>query len=142
MNHLPLPKRARGFGMFDAVVSLALLGFGMLALTRFEGRLGSVAAESAQRSTAGVLADELLNAMLTDNGNPNCYTLPVVTPCANANARAATNAWKVRVMARLPNAVAPTVTLNDPAAGRVRVRLSWSKDGSEFRVHEVQSDFR
>jgi Tfp pilus assembly protein PilV len=143
MKHTPLAlRRPRGFGLFDGVVSLALLAFGMLALTRFETRLGAIANESAQRMHAAVLADELLNAMLTDNVNANCYTLPAASGCGNPTARALTDAWKLRVMARLPHATAPTSTV-DAAAGRMTVTLSWYyKDSAETRTHQVQSDVR
>jgi type IV pilus assembly protein PilV len=134
-------RRQRGFGLFDGVVSLALLGFGMLALTRFEGRLGGIANESAQRMQAAVLADELLNAMLTDNANANCYTLPPVTPCGSPTARDATDAWKLRVMAKLPNASAPKSEI-DVATGRITVTLSYAKDITDPRTHQVQSDIR
>lgn len=135
-------RRQRGFGLFDGVVSLVLLAFGMLALTRFETRLGGMSNESAQRSQAAALADELLNAMLTDNANANCYTLPAAGPCGSPSARALTDAWKARVMGKLPNATAPTSTIN-AANGRMTVVLSWYyKDAAETRVHQVQSDVR
>lgn len=138
----PRPPRQRGFGLFDGVVSLSLLAFGMLALTRFEGRLSSIANESSQRTQAAVLADELLNAMLTDNGNANCYTLPAVTPCGNPTARDSTDAWKARVMARLPHASAPKSEIN-AATGRITVTLSWyQKESTELRTHKVESDIR
>ncbi len=145
MMRPPIPRRQHGFGLFDGVVSLALLAFGMLALTRFETQLGSVANESAQRIQAAALADELLSAMLTDNANVACYTLPAVsTPvCADPIARAETDAWKARVMARLPHATAPTARIDVPAAGRFTVTLSWYyKDSTDPRTHQVQSDYR
>ena len=144
MRRQPLPLRRRGFGLFDGVVSLALLAFGMLALTRFETQLGSVANESAQRTQAAVLADELLARMLTDNTNFNCYTLPPVTPCADPIARAQTDEWKARVMARLPNATAPTAMVN-AATGSFTVTLSWQHKvvaGDPPRTHQVISDIR
>ena len=145
MTRRPPPRAQRGFGLFDGVVSLALLAFGMLALTRFETQLGGIANESAQRIQAAALADELLSAMLTDNANVGCYTLPAVSApaCANPNARAETDAWKARVMARLPHASEPTAQVNVPARGRFTVTLSWYyKDSTEPRTHQVQSDFR
>ncbi len=144
MTRGKLTPLKRGFGLFDGVVSLALLAFGMLALTRFETQLGSVANESAQRTQAVVLADELLAAMLTDKTNANCYTLPPVTPCADPIARAQTDAWKARVMARLPNATAPTAMV-DAATGRFTVSLSWRHQvvtGDPPRTHQVISDTR
>lgn len=143
MRRHPVSRRQFGFGLFDGVVSLALLAFGMLALTRFETQLGAVSNESGQRMQATVLADELLAAMLSDNANVNCYTLPAVTPCADPIARGRTDAWKARVMARLPHASAPTARVDFPVAGRFTVDLSWyHKDSADLRTHQVQSDYR
>jgi type IV pilus assembly protein PilV len=146
MMRAPLLRGQRGFGLFDGVVSLALLAFGMLALTRFETQLGSVANESAQRTQAAALADELLSAMLTDNANVACYTLPAVASpvCGDPIARAATDAWKARVMARLPHATAPTAVV-DTVTGRFTVSLSWRHKvvaGDPPRTHQVISDIR
>lgn len=135
-------RRVRGFGLFDGMVSLALLAFGMLALTNFEVRLGGIANESAFRTQATVLADELLTSMLIDNANAVCYTLPAEAGCGNPTARASTDLWAARVMARLPNAAAPT-SVRDTVTGRFTVTLSWyHKDSAEARRHQVQSDFR
>lgn len=132
----------RGFGLFDAVVALTLLAFGLLAMVRFQGKLAGQANESQQRMAASVLADELLNSMLVDNTNFNCYTLPAVSPCANATARDATDAWKVRALATLPGAATATSTV-DAATGRMKVTLTWYyKDSTDPRKHEVSSDIR
>jgi Tfp pilus assembly protein PilV len=133
---------SRGFGLFDAVVALSLLAFGLLALVRFQTKLSAQANESSQRANAAVLAEELLSSMLVDIGNANCYTLPAVTPCANPEARAATDAWQVRALARLPHASGVTSVV-DAATSRITVTLNWyHQDASEARKHEVSSDIR
>lgn len=136
------PRPQRGFALFDGVVALALLGFGMLALVRMEGRLAGSANEATQRHAASLLTDELLNAMLVDNANANCYTLPAAGACGNATARAATDAWGVRALATLPHATSATSTIDAPTS-RITVRLTWYyKDIAETRTHEVSSDIR
>ncbi|WP_284619666.1 type IV pilus modification PilV family protein [Aquabacterium humicola] len=143
MKRVRPPLRSqRGFGLFDSVVALSLLGFGLLALVRMEGNLAGQSTEAAQRLTASQLADELLNSMLVDNANPNCYTLPAAGACGNATARAMTDAWKVRALARLPHATSVTSTYN-AATGRLTVQLAWYyKQAGEARTHEVISDVR
>lgn len=140
----------RGFGLFDGIAALAILAFGLLALTRFQSKLVAQASEAQQRTTAAQLADELINSALIDSAsNRVCYTLPAAGGCpvAGAGATALTNSWKNRVLANLPNAVSPVATLS--GNGRFTVTLQWtwtSKDGSgaagELRTHTVISDWR
>lgn len=142
MNRRPPLRLQRGFGLFDSVVALSLLGFGLLALVRMEANLAGQSTEAAQRLAASQLADELLNSMLVDNANPNCYTLPAAGACGNAAARTMTDAWQVRALARLPHATAATSTY-DAATGRLTVRLTWYyKHSTETHTHEVISDAR
>ncbi|NRF66143.1 pilus assembly protein PilV [Aquincola sp. S2] len=135
-------RSQRGFGLFDGLVALSLLGFGMLALVRMETRMAGNANEATQRQTASLLTDELLIAMLVDNGNANCYTLPAAGGCGNATARASTDAWAARALATLPHATSATSTIN-AATSRITVRLTWYyKESAETRMHEVSSDIR
>lgn len=144
------PRHAqRGVGLFDALVALAILAFGLLALTGFQSRLVSQGTEAQQRMVASQLADELLNTALVDAAsNTTCYMLPVSGSCtaAGATALSYTSGWKTRVMSALPNAATPTVGTD--ASGRLTVTLQWtwtSKDGSTSpgtRTHTVISDPR
>ena len=65
-----------GVGLFDAMVSLAILSFGMLAMTRFQGRMVAQTTESQSRQTATQLAAEHLSSVLVDVANAPCYTKP------------------------------------------------------------------
>ncbi|HSW07800.1 pilus assembly protein PilV [Aquabacterium sp.] len=148
MNTLHL--RQRGVGLFDGIAALAVLGFGLLSLTGFQGRLVAQSTEAQHRLVASQLADELLNTALIDSaGNTVCYVLPAPGGCsaASAAALAYTADWRARVLASgLPNVVDPTVAT--AASGRLTVTLSWrwtSKDGTtpaETRTHTVISDPR
>lgn len=135
-------RSQRGFGLFDAVIALAVLAFGMLGLTRFQTHLASQGIESQQRSTAGLLADELLDTMLVDAGNAPCYTWPQTGACGSAAALALTTDWHTRAMATLPGATSAVVAL-DAVNNRLTVSLTWTgKDSTETRLHEVTSDVR
>lgn len=147
MKPLHRPRSQRGVSLFDGIAALAILAFGLLALTRFQSKLVSQASEAQLRMTASQLADELLNTMLIDNANAACYTLPAAGGCGSADATSRANEWKARVMAALPGATAPTSTLN-AGNGRLTVTLTWqwnTKEGSstaETRTHTVISDTR
>lgn len=131
-------RRARGFSLVDALIALALLSFGLAALTRFQGRLVQGMTDAQSRSTANRLADELVAMALVDPGNLNCYTLPAAGACGNAAARAATTAWSTRTTAALPGAATPTATV---AGTRFTVVVGWtSKADSEARQLTATTD--
>lgn len=145
-----LRRAQQGVGLFDGLVALAILGFGLFSLTGFQTRLVAQGTEAQHRLIASQLADELLNTALVDSAtNTTCYLLPASGACtaAGATALAYTTAWKTRVMQTLPNATSPTVT-QDGATGQLVVRLNWqwtTKDGStpsDPRSHTVISDPR
>lgn len=142
MTHPSTPAvarhRARGFSLIDALIALALLSFGLVALTRFQGRLVQGATDAQSRSTANRLADELIAMALVDPGNLNCYTLPAAGVCPNAAARAATTAWSARTTAALPGATSPTATV---AGTRFTVIVGWtSKTDNEGRQLTATTD--
>lgn len=131
-------RRGRGFSLIDALIALALLSFGLAALTRFQGRLVQGMTDAQSRSTANRMADELIAMALVDPANLNCYTLPAVGACGNASARAATTAWSARATAALPGAATPTATV---AGTRFTVVMGWtSKADSEGRQLTATTD--
>ena len=135
-------RRARGFSLVECMVSMSMLGFGLLELVSFEGRLIGQGTEAQHRMTATLLADELLNTMLVDVDHAACYTLPQTGACNSADARARAADWQARAVAALPGA--PTATSRiDAATARMTVTLAWQfKPTSERRLHEVSSDIR
>lgn len=143
-------RAQRGVGLFDGLVALAILGFGLFTLTGFQGRLVAQGTEAQHRMVASQLADELLNTALIDSTtNTTCYLLPASGGCGSGGATALTytNGWKARVLQALPNASNPTVERNG-ATGQLTVTLRWqwtAKDGSspsDPRSHTVISDPR
>ena len=135
-------RRARGFSLVECMVSMSMLGFGLLELVSFEGRLIGQGTEAQHRMTATLFADELLNTMLVDVDHAACYTLPQTGDCNSADARARAADWQARAVAALPGA--PTATSRiDAATARMTVTLAWQfKPTSERRLHEVSSDIR
>lgn len=119
----------RGVGLLDAMIAMAILAFGLLALTRFQGRMMMQTTDVQTRSVALQRADELMSMALVDPANAACYTLPAAGTCANSVARAGTDNWKTAVVAALPGTVTATSTL---AGTRLTVAIGWTaKDGSD-----------
>jgi Tfp pilus assembly protein PilV len=133
------PGPARGVGLVDALIALAILAFGLLALTRFQGRLVTQTTEVQARSTALLWADELLATALVDAENRACYTVPAAGVCANANAAARAAAWAASATAALPGSTTAAATLS--VDNRLTVRLTWTgKDSGEERMLEATTD--
>jgi len=134
--------RARGIGLIDALIALAILSFGLLALTRFQVRMLAQTTEAQSRSVATQLSDELLSTVLVDSRNAACYTLPAVGVCGSAVATAATTAWAARVSTALPGTVT-TGSVLDAGTGRLTVAIGWTgKETQDARRLEVVTDVR
>lgn len=135
-------RLSRGIGLLDALIALAILSFGLLAMTRFQGRLVSQATESQTRQLASQLAAEQLSTVLVDVRNAACYTLPQAGVCNNADAATRTEAWADRVAAVLPAPVTSAAVL-DAASGRMTLTITWlGKDSGEVRRLENITDVR
>lgn len=138
----PALQRSRGIGMLDALIALAILSFGLLALTRFQSRAIAQTTEAQSRQVAMQLSDELLSTVLVDVANATCYTLPQVGVCGSAVAKAGTTAWQARVTAALPGTVSSGAVL-DAATGRFTVSMGWTgKASADARTLQVTTDVR
>ncbi len=148
---MPRPRRARhagllmarrGSGLLDGLIALAILAFGMLAMTRFQGRMVAQTTDAQARQVATQFSSELLATVLVDATNAACYTLPQAGACTNNAAKARATDWATRVAAALPGTVASTATL-DAATGRMTVLVSWTgKDSGDARRLETVTDVR
>ena len=82
--HCRLRLARRGSGLIDGLVALAILAFGMLAMTRFQGRMVAQSTEAQSRQVATQFTSELLATVLVDTANAACYTLPQSGSCSNS----------------------------------------------------------
>jgi len=138
----PLRRRARGMGLIDALISLALLSFGMLAMTRFQGRMVMQTTEAQSRQVATQLAAEHLSTVLVDVGNAACYTLPQSGTCGNAGAKTRTTEWATRVASTLPGTVSTAAAL-DTTNGRMTLTINWTgKANGDTRTLQTVTDVR
>lgn len=132
----------RGSGLLDGLIALAILAFGMLAMTRFQGRMFAQTTEAQSRQVATQFSSELLATVLVDTANAACYTLPQTGTCANTAAKTRATDWATRVGAALPGTVTSTATL-DAGTGRLTLVVSWTgKDSGEARRLETVTDVR
>ena len=140
----PPPKLplSRGVGLLDALIAMAILAFGLLGMTRLQGRMVAQATETQSRTTAMQLSDELLSSALVDAGNAACYTVPAVGVCGNATAQARAAAWATRSTTALP--AYPTAgAVLDAANGRLTVTLTWTgKESQDPRTLVATTDVR
>ena len=135
-------RLSRGAGLFDALIALAILSFGLLAMTRFQNRMVAQSTESQSRQAATQFASELLSTVLVDVANAACYTLPQAGACGNAGAITRTTDWATRVAAGLPGTVATTSTLN-AGTGRLQVVITWTgKQTTDTHTLDISTDVR
>lgn len=133
-------RRSRGVGLLDAMIAMAILAFGLLAMTRFQSRTIAQTTEVQARSVAVRMADELLATAIVDTGNAACYTLPAAGVCGSVVARSRTTDWSTRVSAALPGTVTKTSTLDN---GRLTIVLTWTgKESQEQRSLTAVTDVR
>jgi Tfp pilus assembly protein PilW len=136
------PRRQRGISLIDALIAMAILSFGLVGMTRMQGRMVTASTDAQLRTTAVQMADELLSTVLVDVANANCYTLPQLGACASPAATARTTDWAARVLVGMPGAVTRGVTYV-PATGRMTVSIGWTgRDSSDPRLLNVVTDVR
>lgn len=134
-------RETRGFSLLDALIAMCIMAFGLLAMTRFQGRLVAQATESGGRLVALQSAEELLSTVLVDVGNAACYTLPQSGTCNSPAARALATGWATRTAAVLPGTVTALSALN--AGGQFTVTITWTgKESAETRTLEATTDVR
>lgn len=117
-------RAQRGVGLFDSMAALALLAFGLLGLTRMQGRMVTHGVDVQTRATAVMLANQLVNYAIVDPVNRNCYTLPAAGTCPSVNARKWANDWQTAAMRALPGATSATAQLVQ-SGQRLQVVLTW-----------------
>lgn len=128
----------RGLGLLDALIGLALLSIGMLALAGFQTRLVAQTSEAQARNQAMQFANELLSLALVDPANLDCYRLPAGGSCGNAAALNETAQWGERVLGQLPGALLAQATRSGT---QMTVLIQWSREpGAEARRLQVTTD--
>jgi type IV pilus assembly protein PilV len=126
---MQLISRQRGIGLIDALVALSMLAFGMLGMTRMQGRLITQGSDVQVRLAASRAAEELLGMVLADSANAACYTLPDPGTCSSTTASTSAATWKTAALASLPthSSVQPSAVVTlDSSTGLFKVVVSWA----------------
>jgi type IV pilus assembly protein PilV len=116
MHTTPL-KQQRGATIFEILVSVLILSFGILALVGLQARSLSAASDAKYRVEATNYADAIIGQMWADRANLAQYPA-FATPEAAA--------WRTQVMNGLPGATAPVITVNGTM---VSVQVNWMPPG-------------
>jgi Tfp pilus assembly protein PilV len=112
--------RQRGVSLIDALIAIAILSFGLLGMTRMQGRMVTAATDAQLRHHRR--ADGRRAAEHRAGRHRQCRLLHAAAEPAPApaGAAAAPTDWSTRVTAALPGTVTRTVLL-DAATGRMTV---------------------
>lgn len=150
MMDLTARRRHRGLGLIDALVALAVLAFGMLAMTRFQSRMVAQSSDAQIRLDATRYADQLLGMALVDPintlssnaSNGPCYAVPVAAGCTKPAAQLAATQWAASAPQAMPmgrNVVAQSAW--DAANNRLTATISWTgkaiQEGVAAETHQV-----
>ncbi len=106
-----------GMTMIEVLVSILILSLGILALVGLQAKSMTQASDAKYRVEATTYADEIIGLMWSDRTNIATYAA-LTAPSASA--------WKNRVLAGLPGAGVPTITVNGTV---ITVTLTWSPPG-------------
>ena len=131
-------RRTRGLGLIDGLVAMAILAFGLLALTRFQTRMLSQSTEAQARLTATQYADELLNTVRVDTDNRGCYELPNPGSCGSEPAKATAADWNARVAAGLPGGSASAAITSVGQRFEMTVSVGWAAREAGDSNHKLE----
>lgn len=135
-------RTARGVGMLDALIAVALLAVCSLGLVRFQARMIGQTGEANTRLVATQFADELMSTVLVDNARAGCYTLPTPGSCDSTVASARAADWRTRALAAVPGATAASSGL-DASGQRFGVTLQWvGKNTGDAHRLDLATDVR
>lgn len=131
------PPNPRGFVLLEALVAILLFVTGILGIIGLQTSLTRTQTESAIRSEAAYLANELIGLMWAEVSNLNGFGLS-----AGECAAAACQAWLSKTQSTLPNGDATiTVTaLTDGSTGSdVDITVTWTMPSGEERKYMTRS---
>jgi type IV pilus assembly protein PilV len=128
-------QRIGGFLLFEVLVSILVFSFGILGIVGLMSVAVKQSSGAKYRADASLLANELIGQMWV--GDRRFVALNAGFNSPPAAPSAAYTAWVARVLATLPNAAAPQVTVAQVPGGaagarpttQVTVNMSWAVPG-------------
>lgn len=112
----------KGVMLLEALIGLLIFSIGILALLGMQAMAMRATIDAKYRSEASFLANEIIGAMWVDRANLANYA---TASCAGT---AACNAWRLRVLAIMPNAAANAPTI-EIAGQQATVTVRWLRPG-------------
>ena len=129
----------RGVGLIEGLVAIAVLGFGVLGLARFQADVFRQSTDAQNRLMAAGFADTLLAYVRVDAANAACYTWPQTGACGSSAASTLAADWAAGAAASGFDDV--SATLATPS--QLTARLAWSSHAfKEVRSLEATTDVR
>ncbi len=144
-SRIPAHSKAAGFSLVEVLVTALLIGVGLLGMITLQGRVIAYTTEATQRTTAAMLAGDLLEliratpsswALYLQNGAPanSSATSCAATPATPAAQLAC---WRAEVATLLPGSsdlpASTTYVCRSPAAGvcsaqgeAIEIQVAWT----------------
>jgi type IV pilus assembly protein PilV len=157
---MKFPQRITGFSLVEVLVSLVIIGVGMLGLAKIQALAYGSTGTASLRSVAAIQASSLASVMHTNrnywsptaaataityqfvgtatptssDGALTGTILPCTTACTAAQLAAHDlNAWRLAVNAALPNATAAVTCPVTPPVSCI-IQLSWSESNAAINA--------
>lgn len=132
-------RRQAGVGLIDALIAMAVLAFGLLALVGMQSRLIAQSTEAQARLLGTQVAEELMSLVVVDAPNAACYT-DAQTGCASAAATTQFTEWKAAAAERLTGNSSITSVSN---GSQLTLSLNWrGKSSQDLHTYTAVTDVR
>lgn len=137
-------NRANGFSLVEVMITALLIGIGLLGLAALQGRVISYTTDAIQRSTAAMLAADLLELMRATPNEWSLYLQGATPPSPGASdcnvpanlPQEQLACWQAEVATLLPGSLElptrSTYVCRSPTAGRcaqqgsaIEIQVAW-----------------
>ena len=110
--NMPTSLKQTGFALFEVLISILLLSFGLLGLVGLQARAVSISSDAQERNRAALLASEMASAL---------WVAGSVTPDAATLAQ-----WQSKVQSALPNGAGAVAVETLPTTGAsANITITW-----------------
>ena len=127
-------RHLAGFAMLEALVSIAIMAFGILGLIALQAQMTKASSESRYRAQASFLADQLISQMWLDQTSLATKWAVANGKC-NQTSNAVCTAWTTAVTNALPSGSA-TVSFS---SNQATVTVTWQMPGDVAHQFQTQA---
>lgn len=117
--------RQKGSSLIESLIGLSILLFALLGLISLQANILRIGNQSQFRMQASLLGQSIAGMITVDVGNVGCYALvsKSAVACASPDAQTQAGKWRDEVLATLPNASEPDITVASNKTATIK--LSW-----------------